>query len=64
MAKMFKIKPTALDLTKKDTQSKNNVDLTGTISKGKGKMPSYKDKLSDVDVVSILEFIRSIPAKK
>lgn len=59
MAKMFKVEPAALDLTAKAVQEKTDEDLAKLIAGGKGKMPAFKAKLSEVRVKELLKYLRS-----
>ncbi|PJA16910.1 MAG: hypothetical protein COX65_01635 [Elusimicrobia bacterium CG_4_10_14_0_2_um_filter_56_8] len=65
MAKMFKVKPEAMDLTGKVVQGKSDEDLAGVIADGKGKMPSYKATLSGDRIKELVKFLRSlVPQEK
>src|SRR5689334_6962965 len=50
MAKVFKVEPPALDMTKKETLDKSDADLVKIITDGVNKMPAYKEKLSADDI--------------
>ncbi len=65
MAKMFKVKPEALNLVDADTLAQKDEDLAKTVESGKGKMPAFsKEKLKDVSVKDLIAFMRSLaPAK-
>lgn len=58
MAKVFKVEPTALDMTKKATLDKSDADLAKIVKEGLNKMPSYKGKLTDADIASVVAYIR------
>lgn len=64
MAKMFKVAPSALDLTASGAQEKKDEDLAKLILEGKGKMPSYKAKLNETQVKELLKFLRSLAPGK
>jgi len=64
MAKVFKVEPSALDMTKKATLDKTDVDLAKVVKDGLNKMPAYKEKLSDADIASVVAYIRSLALKK
>jgi mono/diheme cytochrome c family protein len=57
--KMMKVK----DLRSDAVQKKTDLDLTKTISGGKGKMPAYGKQLSTADVQAIIVHIRTLKAK-
>ena len=46
------------DYTKK--QGFSDAEATNVIKNGKGKMKSYKDKLSDADVKALVAYVRSL----
>lgn len=48
------------DLGSADVQSKSDADLNGMITNGKGAMPSYKGKLTDAQIDSLVKYIRSL----
>lgn len=60
MAKMFKLKAAALDLTDKTTRQQSDQQLIALITGGKGKMPSYQGKLSASDVAGVVAYMRSL----
>ena len=65
MAKMFKVKPEAMNLVDEDTLEKKDEDLAKTIEKGKGKMPAFtKGKLKDVSVADLIAYLRSLASVK
>jgi cytochrome c6 len=43
-----------------DVQKMSDADLTGAITNGKGKMPSYKGKLTDAQIGDLVKFIRTL----
>jgi len=51
------------DLRAADTQKKSDADLTGIITNGKNKMPSYKGKLTDDDIKGLVSVIRGFGKK-
>jgi cytochrome c6 len=63
MAKIFKVDPAALDMTKKATMDKTDADLAKAIKEGVNKMPPYKDKLSDADIAAVVTYLRSLAKK-
>jgi cytochrome c6 len=64
MVKMFKVDASAMDLTGKDAQGKSATDLSALISAGKGKMPSYKDKLSADEIGAVAAYIKTLAPKE
>ena len=48
------------DLGSADVQKQSDADLTDTITKGKGKMPSYDGKLSKDQIADVVKYIRSL----
>lgn len=62
MAKVLNVDPDKLDLTK---SAANKVeDLVKVITDGKGKMPSYKDKLNDQELKDVVAYIQSRASPK
>jgi mono/diheme cytochrome c family protein len=56
MGKKFGLK----DMGSAEVQSKSDADLTGIITNGKDKMPSYKGKLTDAQIGDVVKFIRTL----
>jgi len=48
------------DLRSAEVQKQTDADLAKWITDGKGKMPSYKGKLSDADIHALVAFIRTL----
>ena len=48
------------DLGSADIQKMSDADLTGAITNGKGKMPSYKGKLTDAQISDLVKWIRTL----
>jgi mono/diheme cytochrome c family protein len=48
------------DFHSPDVQKQTDADLTGIISAGKGAMPSYKGKLTDAQIKSLVAYIRTM----
>jgi len=48
------------DLGSADVQKQSDDELVTTITKGKGKMPSYDGKLTKEQVSDVVKFIRSL----
>src|SRR5579884_1710060 len=48
------------DLGSAEVQGKSDADLTGIISKGKGKMPSYDGKLTKDQITDVVKYLRTL----
>jgi len=48
------------DLGSADVQKQSDVDLTTTITKGKGKMPAYDGKLTKDQIGALVKYIRTL----
>ena len=48
------------DLGSADIQKMSDADLTTAITNGKGKMPSYKGKLTDAQIKDMVSYIRTL----
>jgi cytochrome c6 len=51
------------DFTSADVQGQSDLQLTATITKGKGKMPSYDGKLKDTEITGLVAYIRGLAKK-
>ena len=51
------------DLRSDVVQKQTDLELTKTISGGKGKMPPYGKQLSNADIAAVIAFIRTLKAK-
>lgn len=49
----------AKDMTSADVQKLSDTDLSGFISNGKDKMPSYKEKLTADQIQDLVKYIRT-----
>lgn len=56
MGKKFGLK----DLGSAEVQKMSDADLSKTITDGKDKMPSYKGKLTDAQIDSLVKYIRTL----
>ena len=56
MGKTLKLR----DLSSADVQKQADADLVKLVTDGKGKMPSYKGKLSDDEIKGVVAFIRTL----
>ena len=54
----------AKDLRSPEVQGKSDEDLAEVITKGKGKMPAFGQKLSADVIKSLVAYIRELPKKK
>ena len=43
-----------------EVQGMSDADLTAAITNGKGKMPAYKDKLSEAQIKDLVGYIRTL----
>jgi len=59
MGKTLKVR----DFSSADVQKQTDAQLTDIIVNGKGKMPSYKGKLTDDQIKQVVSFIRSLAKK-
>jgi len=50
----------AKPLSGADVQGMSDADLTAAITKGKGKMPAYGDKLSAAQIKDLVAYIRTL----
>jgi cytochrome c6 len=48
------------DLGSADIQKMSDADLAGAITNGKGKMPAYKGKLTDMQISDLVKYIRTL----
>src|SRR5579863_5702810 len=48
------------DFASPEVKAETDAQLTGIITKGKGKMPSYDGKLKDTDIQGLVAYIRSL----
>jgi mono/diheme cytochrome c family protein len=53
----------AKDLRSAEVQKESDADLTATITKGRGKMPAFGQKLSPDVITSLAAYIRQLPKK-
>ena len=51
------------DLRSAEVQKQTDQELEKIISNGKGKMPPYKEKVTEGDIDNLVKFIRSLKAK-
>ena len=60
MAKMFQLPSGALSLVSTEAQALPAGDFTKITQDGKGKMPSFKDKLQDADFADISAYVKAL----
>jgi mono/diheme cytochrome c family protein len=51
------------DLRSAEVQKKTDADLTGSITKGKDKMPAFEGKLTKAQIAKLIPFIRDLGKK-
>ncbi len=64
MAKLLKVEPTALDLTKAEAVSMTSDAVVTQITNGKKKMPGYKGKMTDDQIQAVATYLKGIQKKK
>jgi len=57
------LKMGAHDFTSAEVQKQTDAQLTESITKGKGKMPSYTGKLKDTEIKDLVAFVRGLGKK-
>lgn len=62
MVKLYKVAPSAMDLTAKENLAKSDADLTAIISAGKGKMPAHKGKLTPEEITALVTYLKTTKA--
>lgn len=62
MAKMFKLPEGALSLVSQEALAKPDADFVKTSEAGKGKMPSFKDKVPAAELFALAAYVRSLAA--
>ena len=56
MGKSMGLKP----LSSPEVQKMSDADLTALVTNGKGKMPGYKDKLSDDEISAVVKYVKTL----
>ena len=64
MAKVLKVDPVNVDLTRAEAVSLTSDDLAGIVSKGKNKMPSFKAKLTPDQIQQVIQYVKSLQGAK
>ena len=52
------------DLRSEEVQKRKDEEIEKSIENGKGKMPAFKTKLSDVEIDALVKYIRDLAPKK
>lgn len=60
MAKVLKVDPINVDLTRPDAVKLTDEEVTKTLTDGKKKMPSFKAKLTADQIKSVIQYLRTI----
>jgi mono/diheme cytochrome c family protein len=60
MAKVLKAEPKDMDLTSAETAKLTEAEMIKVVSDGKKKMPKYKGKLTDEQIQSVVQYLRTI----
>ncbi len=60
LAKALKLEPASMNLISKEVLAKKDEDLIAITNYGKGKMPPYKNKLTEADIKALVEYVRSL----
>lgn len=57
------VKLGARDLTSPEVQQQTDAQLTEVITKGKGKMPGFEERLKDTEIKDLVAFVRTLAKK-
>jgi len=60
MAKVLKVDPIIINLTRDEAVALSDEDITKTVTAGKNKMPKFKGKLTDEQVQQVVKYLRSL----
>ena len=60
MAKVLKVEPNAVDLTREEAAKLTTAEKLKIVSDGKKKMPKYKGKLTDEEIQSAVKYLESL----
>jgi mono/diheme cytochrome c family protein len=60
MAKVLKVEPVVVDLTRDEAVKLSNADKVKTVTEGKKKMPKYKGKLTDEQIQGVVKYLESL----
>lgn len=64
MAKVLKVEPAVVDLTKDEAVKLSTADKLKTVTDGKKKMPKYKGKLTDEQIQQVVKYLGSLQRPK
>ena len=64
MAKVLKIEPVNMDLTRAEAVALTDEEVAKTVAAGKNKMPKFKGKLTDKQVQLVVKYLRSLQTAK
>ena len=60
MAKVLKVEPVAIDLTRDEAVKLSTEDKIKTVTGGKKKMPKYLGKLTDEQIQQVVKYLESL----
>ncbi len=60
MAKVLKVEPVAIDLTRDEAVKLTTADKVKTVTEGKKKMPKYQGKLTDEQIQQVVQYLESL----
>jgi len=60
MAKVLKVEPSAIDLTREDAVKLTTADKIKTVTEGKKKMPKFKGKFTDEQIQETVKYLESL----
>ncbi len=60
MAKVLKVEPVLIDLTRDEAVKLSNADKVKTVTEGNKKMPKYKGKLTDEQIGQVVQYLESL----
>ena len=64
MAKVIKVDPVNVDLTREDAAKLTADDMAKIVSGGKNKMPKFKGKLTPEQIKQVVDYIKSLQGAK
>ena len=60
MAKVLKVEPVLIDLTRDEAVKLSNADKVKTVTEGNKKMTKYKGKLTDEQIGQVVQYLESL----
>lgn len=60
MAKVLKVDPSLVDLTRADAVKMTAEDMQKTVTNGNKKMPKFKSKLTDAQISDLAQYVKSL----